>query len=433
MKNIGRKLIFQTVSVAPLLLVLTFADAAIVPPQQGTGATRVRVRLSESVSNVAIRGFDLRIFQSASQPSSRTLASAPSESSEWIFRCQDGRIRAIPSQGGATLTLKGPVSITSPAGMIHYRGKPYRDEIRIHSVGSLCEVVNELDIEKYLGGLVNAEFSSQWSAEAVQAQVIAARTYALYQIRQAQAKAKRTGIDTRFDLDSTVKDQVYDGYFSEDYRGSRAVEKTRGIVLTAKSDSGEVAPIKAFYHASCAGQTLLPQDVWGNTFPGFKHRVTCPYCLRNAKHAWNLTLTPAEAEKLIRQGAQGDGMQSGWPNQWSQIIHHGQLVDLRVGATSLTRTLSVRSIWFWAGQRAELSISANKFREWLGPGRLKSTSFQVFSAAVSGAQVFHVSGHGNGHGVGMCQLGAKYMGEKGYTTALILKHYYPDALLQKMW
>ncbi|MFL5812914.1 MAG: SpoIID/LytB domain-containing protein [Bdellovibrionia bacterium] len=429
MKNIGRKLIFQTVSVIPFFLSICSAEASLIPPSQSTGPARIRVRLSESASKVAIRGFDLRIFQSAS----RTLASAPSQSSEWTFRCQDGRIRAIPADGGATLTLKGPVSIQSPAGMIHYHGKPYRDEIRIHSVGSLCEVVNELDIEKYLGGLVNAEFSSQWSAEAVQAQVIAARTYALYQIRQAHEKARRLGREPRYDVDATVRDQVYDGYVSEDYRGSRAVEKTRGMVLLAKNGSGGLAPIKAFYSSSCAGQTQLPQDVWGNSFPGFKHRVACPYCAGNAKLAWNLNLTSTEAEKLLRQGALEDGAQSGWPKQWRRIIQEGQLVDLKPGAVSLSRMLSVRSVWLWAGNRMELPLSAPKFREWIGPGRLKSTSFQIYLGLEKGAQIFQLSGRGNGHGVGMCQLGAKFMGEKGYTSIAILKHYYPDALLQKLW
>jgi stage II sporulation protein D len=429
MKNIGRKLIFQTVSVIPFFLSICSAEASLIPPSQSTGAARIRVRLSESASKVAIRGFDLKIFQSAA----RTLASAPPESSEWTFRCQDGRIRAIPADGGATLTLKGPVSVQSPAGMIHYHGKPYRDEIRIHSVGSLCEVINELDIEKYLGGLVNAEFSSQWSAEAVQAQVIAARTYALYQIRQAREKAQRKGRESWYDVDASVKDQVYDGYVSEDYRGSRAVEKTRGMVLLVKNGAGNLEPIKAFYSSSCAGQTQLPQDVWGMSYPGFRHRVMCPYCIRNAKLAWNLTLTPAEAERYLRQGAQSDGAQAGWPKQWNRIIQEGHLVDLKPGSVSPTRMVSVRSVWFYAGDRIELPVSGPRFREWIGPGRLKSTSFQIYLGLEKGAQVFQLSGRGNGHGVGMCQLGAKFMGEKGYTSAAILKHYYPDALLQKLW
>lgn len=429
MKNIGRKLIFQTILVAPFLFYFSLVEASLIPPQQSVGPARIRVRLAETVAKVGIRGYDLKIFQSKLH----TLASAPAEASEWEFRCQDGRIRAIPSQGGATLTLKGPVSISSPAGMIHYRGKPYRDEIRIHSVGSFCEVVNELDVEKYLGGLVNAEFNSQWSAEAVQAQVIAARTYALYQIRQAHEKTRRTGVDSRYDVDATVKDQVYDGYVSEDFRGSRAVEKTRGMVLLAQNGKGVLEPIKAFYSSSCAGQTQLPQDVWGTSFPGFKHRVICPYCARNAKLTWSLVLSPAEAERQIRQGGRADGTQAGWPRQWRQVLSEGQLVDLRVGAASFARVLSIRSIWNLAGNRVELPISAPKFREWIGPSRLKSTSFQVFPTLEKGAQVFRFNGHGNGHGVGMCQLGAKYMGEKGYTAALILKHYYPDAFVRKVW
>jgi stage II sporulation protein D len=319
------------------------------------------------------------------------------------------------------------VSISSPAGLIRYQSKPYREEIRIHSVGSLCEVVNELDIEKYLGGLVNAEFSSQWSTEAVQAQVIAARTYALYQIHQAQEKK------ARFDVDATVKDQVYDGYVSEDFRGARAVEKTRGMVLLAKADSGKLEPIKAFYHSSCAGQTLLPQDVWGNSFPGFKHRVSCPYCAHNAKLSWSLSLGVSEVAGLIQRSARNEGAQAGWPKNWKRILNEGKLVDLKTVSNSYSRIESVRTVWFWSQQLVELKLTGPKFRAWMGPGRLKSTSFQLALGQEKGAAVFRFMGHGNGHGVGMCQLGAKYMGEKGYKAALILKHYYPDALLEKLW
>jgi stage II sporulation protein D len=432
MKNIGRKLIFQTVSVLSLLFYFSSTEASLIPPQQSTGAMRIRVRLAESVSKVSVRGLDMKFFQGPG----RNLASASpqsSESSEWDFRCQDGRIRAIPSQGGVTLTLRGPVSVSSPAGMLHYHGRPYRDELRIRSVGSLCEVVNELDIENYLSGLVNAEFSSQWSAEAVQAQVIAARTYALYQIRQTREKAHRTGIDSGYDVDATVKDQVYDGYVSEDFKGSRAVERTRGMVLLARNGSGGLEPIKAFYHSSCAGQTLLPQDVWGASFPGFSHRVVCPYCGRSAKVAWSLNLSAAELARLIQQGARNDGAQSGWPAQWKAILSQGQFMDLRIGSVALSRIASVRAVWFWSGRLIELPLSGPKFREWIGPGRLKSTSFQLQPEHDNGALAFHISGRGNGHGVGMCQLGAKFMGEHGYKTALILKHYYPDALLRKLW
>jgi stage II sporulation protein D len=432
MKNIGRKLIFQTVSVLPLLVCFSSANAALIPPQQSTGAMRIRVRLAESASKVSVRGLDLKIFQGPG----RILASSPTDSSEWDFRCQDGRIRAIRTRGGASLTLKGPVSVSSPAGVIHYHGRPYRDELRIRSVGSFCEVVNELDIESYLGGLVNAEFSSQWSAEAVQAQVIAARTYAYYQIRQSKERAQRTGSDNGYDVDATVKDQVYDGYVSEDFKGSRAVEKTRGMVLLAKNGSGALEPIKAFYSSSCGGQTQLPQDVWGTSYPGFNHRVVCPYCGRsspNSKIAWSLNLSGAEITKLFEQGARNDGMQPGWPAQWRSILRQGQLMDLRVGAVSLARVSSVRTIWFWSGKMIELPISGPRFRDWVGPGRLKSTSFQLQLERRDGMPVYHLSGRGNGHGVGMCQLGAKLMGEHGYKTALILKHYYPDALLRKLW
>jgi SpoIID/LytB domain protein len=128
-----------------------------------------------------------------------------------------------------------------------------------------------------------------------------------------------------------------------------------------------------------------------------------------------------------------DGSIRGWPKPWRKILLEGRLIDLKVGSVSQARIHSVVSVWNWSGRNLELSIPAPQFRKWMGPGRLKSTSFQVSPGFEKGVAVFHITGRGNGHGVGMCQLGAKFMGEKGFQTANILKHYYPDALLKKLW
>ena len=221
------------------------AFASVVPPKNGSwtelahpGAT-IRVRLTEGASQVTLRGFDLEVRQGVSQ---RPVQGQDRES-VWELRCQSGRVRAIT--GGKVQDLQEPVAFRSPSGFVNYQGRPFREEVRINSAGSLCEVVNEVDLEKYLDGLVNSEFSSRWNEEAVAAQVIAARTYALYQIHQAKKSTQH------YDVDASVHDQVYDGSIREDYLASRAVAKSKGLVLVTPSVSGGVGePIKAFYHSS---------------------------------------------------------------------------------------------------------------------------------------------------------------------------------------
>ena len=102
-------------------------------------ASLERVRISEGASVVLVRGIDLRIYSAAG---ARKLASVSDRQSEWELRCEDGRIRARRETGEgvgqATLDLPEPVVIQSPAGFLQYKGKPYREELRIYSAGSLC-------------------------------------------------------------------------------------------------------------------------------------------------------------------------------------------------------------------------------------------------------------------------------------------------------
>lgn len=408
------------------------ANAALIPPTHFASSSRIRVRLAEAESMVTIRGYDLKIQDGSETTPALTRGASGellSDTSEWVFHCQGDRVRALTHRNGKILDLHSPVIVSSPAGMIRFHSRPFRDEIRVYSKGSSCEVINELDIEKYLTGIVNAEFSSQWNEEAVKAQVIAARTYAFFQLKSVRTKTP----SSHYDVDSTVKDQVYDGYSSEDFRGSRAVEKTRGIVLMVSNPGspGRLEPLKAFYHSSCAGQTELPENVWGSHFSGFNHSVSCPFCKQSEKVAWNIDLSKKEVQQAMLRGAFNQGAQKGWPRIWRDILKQGELVSLQAGATDPAKhRLEVRTSWDWRGARYELPLSGVRFRDWIGTTRLKST---VFDLSHPSSDSWHLVGRGSGHGVGMCQLGAKFLGESGFKTALILKHYYPDAVMAKMW
>ena len=185
-----------------VLIFLTIpVHASIIRPSLNLTDSTIRVRISEGSSVVLVRGIDLRIYSAAG---ARKLASVSDRHSEWELRCQDGRIRAHRDSGEgvgeSTLDLAEPVVIQSPAGFLQYKGKPYREELHVHSVGSLCEVVNQVDLEKYLEGLVNAEFNSRWSEEAIGAQVVAARTYAVFQRRQARALSD----DQHYDIECSL-------------------------------------------------------------------------------------------------------------------------------------------------------------------------------------------------------------------------------------
>ena len=411
-----------------------YAWAALAPVKEMSESHTIRVRLAEALPKAEIHGFDLKFYELSSK-GLRQLAAAPDRQSRWELRCGQGQIFAVSAKGGTPLKLHSPVLVNTPAGFLNFQERPYHRELKINAVGSFCEVVNHVDLEKYLAGLVNSEFSSKWNQHSIEAQVVAARTYAYFQMRQASVSG------SRYDVDATVRDQVYDGSMKEDPRSASVVEHTRGWVLTVGSDR-DPKPLKAFYHASCGGVTELPENVWGRgSYPGFKHSVQCPFCADAPRSHWNADFRTADIAHAFEQGARASGGLADWPRDWLSILHTGRLFDVRVAAYDPQGRVS-RVVTSWTvgavgptvnGTLKELAVSGPRFREWMGATVLKSAAFQITAHHHFAGNSWFFEGRGNGHGVGMCQWGAKVMGERGYTMAAILKHYYPDAILRKLW
>ena len=126
-------------------------------------------------------------------------------------------------------------------------------------------VVNHLDIEKYLYGVLYHEVPYRWPMEALKAQAIAARTFALYRIENMR--------DRDYDVTSDIYAQVYGGRLSERRRTRKAVDLTRDKVLTYK---GRIIP--AYYHSMCAGHTENAKNVFNIDLPPLSGRA-CRYTL----------------------------------------------------------------------------------------------------------------------------------------------------------
>jgi stage II sporulation protein D len=231
--------------------------------------------------------------------------------------------------------------------------------------------------------------------EAVKAQAVVARSYAVFQ-REARKNMP-------YHLESTVMDQVYDGFDGEDSRALRAVRETSGEVLTF---NGKV--IQAFFHSSCGGHTEAAENVWTFGQP-YLQGVTCKYCLTSPSVAWEQTISLKKLESFLRGGGY-------------------KLCGLR-GIVPLSRYKTGRindlSIVFEGGS---LNMPAVAFRKAVGYGVIKCTNFDVRNSG--DAIVF--SGSGYGHGVGLCQWGAKKRAEDGFSYREILEYYYPGTTLEKI-
>jgi stage II sporulation protein D (peptidoglycan lytic transglycosylase) len=228
----------------------------------------------------------------------------------------------------------------------------------------------------------------------VKAQAVIARTYALYQ-RENRKSAL-------YHLESSVLDQVYAGCDIEDSRAVRGVQETAGEVLTY---NGKI--IQAFYHSSCGGHTEAAANVWGTNVP-YLQGVDCKYCLNAPSVKWEQTLSYRKIESLLRAGGY-------------------QISDLRkILPGTRNRSGRLNEVYLLTG-RGKFSLTAVKFRKAIGYGVIKSTNFD----AVNGEDDVRFDGAGYGHGVGLCQWGAKQRAGDGFNYREILSYYYPGTKVEQ--
>lgn len=288
--------------------------------------------------------------------------------------------------------LYHPKKLSIYGSDIKLNDRPYRGSLSILIDGGLFTVINSLPLEDYLFGLINHEISSKWPLEAVKAQAIAARTYAYFKLGSNKEKP--------YHLESTVTDQVYGGSSAEDERARRAVTETKGEMLYY---GDELA--RSFYHSSCGGETESAKNVWGKDFPYLK-TVDDSFCSDAPNYFWSYESSFDKIHEIMKEKG------------YSFTKNY----DIRVIERSKSgRVLSIIV--------AGVELSGTKFRQLIGYGTIKSTLFNI---EVSGNTVIF-SGSGSGHGVGMCQWGAKGMAEEGRSYTQILDHYYPGTDVREVY
>jgi stage II sporulation protein D len=250
-------------------------------------------------------------------------------------------------------------------------------------------ILNLVDVESYTAGVINHEIDARWPEAAVDAQAIMIRTYAL---KRREERAKQP-----YDLDRTVSDQVYGGVAAEDEPSWAAVKRTRGLVLTYQGGL-----VSAFYHACCGGRTETPSAVWGGHDEPYQQSVACKYCQNAPRYFWRVPLAGAISGRDLAAllGLSGEVREVQVPERTPS----GRAAKVEV-LTELRRMI----------------VSGAEFREWMGLERLFSAAFQVDREDDG----FVFMGSGAGHGVGLCQWGAKGMAAAGFNSKSILYYYFP--------
>jgi len=307
-------------------------------------------------------------------------------------------------------------------GYVYVNGKGYRGSVRLFedSFGKIT-VVNLVKLEKYLYGVIKSEMLINSPVEALKSQAVVARTYA---IKNQHKFLKEKG----FGLTDDVRSQVYNGIEDEHQIARDVVNATRGKILTYKDE-----PISAYYHSACGGSTSDSRDWYGKEIE-FLRAKTCTDCSAYRNYNWKLDIDYSEITYKLR--VKGHRL--------------GGIHDIEFERTEEGRVRKV----ILKDSTGDLKMTGAAFRTLLGPSRLRSTIFKVVNplkskpknqdkAELAILSIIHGSrkkdkslfleGSGFGHGVGLCQWGAKGLAKQGFNYQDILRYYYTGVTVASLY
>lgn len=297
-------------------------------------------------------------------------------------------------------------------------GNDYRGNLKliVNADGSAFDAINLVPPEPYLAGVVGAEMPDYWEAEALKVQAIAARTYCFY-------IKKRFGVNRNWDVKQTAASQVYRGLSAESTRVWKAVNQTRGKVLTCKHADANDDIFPAYYSSTCGGHTEDSVNVFGDSFAPLTG-VPCPHCEKVA--APKLFFWP-----MIRfHKAEVEAKLFG---KYPALKNLGKIARIGPAGQSDYEEFSRLTRIEIVGSNGQSDfLRAEDFRLTVdSTGRkLKSSICKIMNWDNSWA---FLSGRGWGHGVGMCQYGAEGMARNGDSTEEILAHYYPTSKIKSIY
>ncbi|MBN1844433.1 MAG: SpoIID/LytB domain-containing protein [Sedimentisphaerales bacterium] len=292
---------------------------------------------------------------------------------------------------------------------------PRRYRGRLHLLAESSDrfaVVNRVDIEDYLAGVIGSEMPSYWHPAALRAQSIASRTYALYQMHIRGGRGD-------WDLSSDQSSQVYGGVARETGRTSQAIRQTRGVVLTCDWKGSEKL-FPAYYSSTCGGHTQDAAAVFGEDLPALKGTV-CPYCGKVARQEYYRWAPLAISKPVVSQRL---------IERYAALKDLAEIADIRVVAQSPYGRVEKLELVGTNGRRARLRAEDFRLAVHRDETPLRSSWYDL----ADGGTVWRFeNGHGWGHGVGLCQCGTQQLARLGEDCVSILSYYYPESMLVRAY
>ena len=288
------------------------------------------------------------------------------------------KLNNFPQNGAFLISSDSPIYVDKIK-------RNYGGAISFRVNNKKLDIVNRVEMDEYLKGVLPKEMSPSFPMESLKAQALCSRSFAINNYNKF--------IKNGYNLDDTTRSQVYYGKDVEEKTTNKAVEETIGQVIKY---NGKVA--ETIFCASSGGYTVASSEAWGGNSVPYLISKEDPYSV----HPWKYELKNSDLKKL-------------------------NLSDVFSVSLDYNNSNRVNNLTF-STSKGDVKIKATDFRKKIGNTIIKSTLFDV---NVIGNKVF-VSGKGYGHGVGMSQYGAVEMAKKGSNYKDIIEFYFPGTNIEKI-
>lgn len=296
---------------------------------------------------------------------------------------------AVSARSAELRVLLGPGDARPQAqGGFTFDGRSYRGSFTRLQNGT---IVNTLRLEEYLYSVVPHEMTASWPSAALQAQAVCARTYVL----------QRSDPRRDYDVVPSQIDQVYSGIAEESAAGRAAVDATAGFVLRFGAQFAQ-----AMYSSCCGGHTESATDAWGGIAVPYLSGVVCSTCTQSPYYRWTRELELSEVARAFPD----------------ELAPFGALTAVILGPADPSGR--IRNVEL-QGERGSAFIKGSAFRLRIGTRVLPSLLISKITPAAQATERIVIEGAGLGHGVGLCQWGARGLALTGTSYSDILRFYFP--------
>lgn len=344
----------------------------------------------------------------------------------WVVERRNRRVRIdFDDSDRVTAWSDEPFTLSPMAegAPLTWNGRRYRGTLAFVPVDTAILVVNQLDLESYLRGVVPVELGVRSPGEqaALEAQAVAARSYAIVRRREAAERG--------YDLTSGAVDQAYGGMDVEHPLADAAIAATAGLVLWY---DGTV--VRAPYHSTCGGRTVAPSEAWSGErdVPYLRGVRDAPegsehsWCEISPRYRWERTLNRHDLEMVVARYVSGRG--AGWSGGG------GGVRGVQIERTTRSGRVAALALTTDGGT---MHLIGSAVRTTLRSARgeiVNSTYFSLEPVVGRDGRLMQLTlrGAGNGHGVGMCQWGAIARARAGHDVRSILSAYFPGTVVARL-